>query len=206
MSTDDPVDVRVERLPPARPGDALRFLAGFLRRPLAVASIVPSSRYLVRRIAQAATSGGARSVVELGPGTGVVTRGLLDGLPRDARLLALELEADFVERLADERDPRLTVHGGDARDLQAVLAQHRMPAPEAIVSGIPFSTLGPVAGDQVLTAVWNALAPGGRFVAYQFRPHVDRYATPRFGEPQVVFEPRNVPPMSVYCWVKPRLQ
>lgn len=206
MSTDDRADVRLENLPSTRPGDALRFLAGFLRRPRSVASVVPSSRYLVRRIARAAASDGARTIVELGPGTGVVTRALLEVLSRDARLLALELDPDFVERLADESDPRLTVHGGDARDLPAVLAQHRMPAPDAIVSGIPFSTLGPDVGARVLTAVWDALAPGGRFVAYQFRPHVDRYATPRFGAPRVEFEPRNVPPMSVYTWVKPRLQ
>lgn len=206
MSTDDGTDARIDGLPPARPGDALRFLIGFLRRPMAVASIVPSSRWLTRRIARAAVVDGTRSVVELGPGTGVVTRALLDALPRDGRLLALELESDFVDRLAEERDPRLAVHCGDARDVHDAIALHRLARPEAIVSGIPFSTLGPRAGERVLNAVWDALAPGGRFVAYQFRPHVDRYATPRFGAPAVEFEARNVPPMSVYTWRKPRVQ
>lgn len=206
MSTEDRADARIDSLPPARPGDALRFLIGFLRRPMSVASVVPSSRFLTRRVARAAVRDGARTVVELGPGTGVVTRALLDALPRDGRLLALELEPDFVERLAEERDPRLSVHCGDASDLHDVLAQHRIPRPEAVVSGIPFSTLGPDTGARVLAAVWDALAPGGRFVAYQFRPHVDRYATPRFGAPEVEFEPRNVPPMSVYTWRKPRVQ
>jgi phospholipid N-methyltransferase len=207
MASDDGADerlsLRAEPLPLARPGDGLRFLLGFLRRPMSVASVVPSSRWLTRRVAQAAVREGTRTVVELGPGTGVVTRGLLDVLPRDGRLLALELESDFAERLAAEPDRRLLVHEGNALDLRTVVGEHRLPRVDAIVSGIPFSTLGPARGEQVLRAAWNVLAPGGRFVAYQFRPHVDRYATPLFGPPDVEFEPRNVPPMSVYCWHKP---
>jgi phospholipid N-methyltransferase len=182
----------------------LRFLLGFLRRPLAVASVVPSSRWLTRRVAARAVRDETRVVVELGPGTGVVTRALLDALPRDGRLLALELEPDFAERLGDESDPRLVVHQGDARALEEVVHEHRLPRVDAIVSGIPFSTLGPEAGRQVLERAWRVLAPGGCFVAYQFRPHVDRFATPLFGPPEVEFEPRNVPPMSVYCWEKAR--
>lgn len=200
---DERLGLRAEPLPLARPGDRLRFLLGFLRRPMSVASVVPSSRWLTRRIAQAAVRDGTRVVVELGPGTGVVTRGLLDALPRDGRVLALELEADFAERLAEEPDPRLVVHQGDALQLRSIVGEHRLPRVDAIVSGIPFSTLGRDAGQRILQAAWGALAPGGRFVAYQFRPHVDRFATPLFGPPDVEFEPWNVPPMSVYCWHKP---
>jgi phospholipid N-methyltransferase len=207
MASDDGAEeragLRAEPLQLARPGDGLRFLLGFLRRPLSVASVVPSSRWLTRRIAQAAVRDGTRVVVELGPGTGVVTRALLDALPRDGRVLALELEPDFAERLAEEPDPRLLVHQGDALELRAIIGEHRLPRVDAIASGIPFSTLGAERGERVLRAAWNVLAPGGRFVAYQFRPHVDRYATPLFGPPDVDFEPRNVPPMSVYCWHKP---
>jgi phospholipid N-methyltransferase len=205
MPPDDGADERLSfrAEPLARPGDHFRFLLGFLRRPMSVASVVPSSRWLTRRVADAAVRDGTRTVVELGPGTGVVTRALLDALPRDGRLLALELEADFAERLGEEPDPRLLVQQGDARHLRETLGEHRWPRVDAVVSGIPFSTLGPDAGTEVLRAVWSVLAPGGKFVAYQFRPHVDRFATPLFGPPDVQFEPRNVPPMSVYCWHKP---
>jgi phosphatidylethanolamine/phosphatidyl-N-methylethanolamine N-methyltransferase len=206
MSSDDGAEERLgfrgAPVPLARPGDHLRFLLGFLRRPLSVASVVPSSRWLTRRVAQATVSGDTRVVVELGPGTGAVTRALLDVLPRDGRLLALELEPDFAERLGDEPDPRLVVHQGNALDLECVVHDHRLTRVDAVVSGIPFSTLGPEAGRRVLDVAWRVLAPGGRFVAYQFRPHVDRFATPLFGPPEVEFEPRNVPPMSVYCWHK----
>ena len=192
------------RLSTPRTGDGLRFLIGFLRRPMSVASVVPSSRYLAGRVATAALPGDERYVVELGPGTGAVTRALLDLLPRDGRLLAVDLEPDFAERLAQEPDPRLVPHCGDARHLLEIVAEHRLPRVDAVVSGIPFSTLGPDLGTRVLEAAWRALAPGGAFVAYQFRPHVARFATPLFGPPDAAFEPRNVPPMTVYAWRKPR--
>lgn len=195
--------VRTSSTSQARAADHVRFLLGFLRRPMVVASVVPSSRWLTRRVAAAAVHSGTRTVVELGPGTGVVTRSLLAALPRDGRLLALELEPDFAGRLAEEPDPRLVVHEGDAEDLHEILAEHRIGRVDAIVSGIPFSTLGAERGTRVLRAAWQSLAPGGRFVAYQFRPHVERFATPLFGPPDVGFEPRNVPPMSVYCWHRP---
>lgn len=203
MIDDDGVRVRLSPDPAAlRTGDHVRFFRGFLRRPLRVASVVPSSRWLTRRVAAMAIGPDVRSVVELGPGTGVVTRGLLDALPRDGRLLALELERDFAARLAEEPDPRLVVHVDDALRLREVVADHRWAAVDAVVSGIPFSTLGPERGADVLRAAWAVLSPGGRFVAYQFRPHVERFATPLFGPPDVAFEPRNVPPMSIYCWRK----
>lgn len=181
-------------------GERLRFLRGFLRRPLTVASVVPSSRYLIRRVVDAAIAPGTRIVVELGPGTGVVTRELLRALPADTRLLALELDADFVHHLSRVVDPRLIVQQGDASQLAELARLHGLRGIDAIVSGIPFSTLGPELGGRIVQAAWHALAPGGRFVAYQFRPQVAALATPVFGAPDTVFEPRNVPPMTVYRW------
>ena len=75
-------------------------------------------------------------------------------------------------------------------------------APDVVVSGIPFSTMSPELGRQVIEAVHAALAPGGKFVAYQVRDRVHQLATPVFGPPEVSLELRNVPPMRVYCWQK----
>ena len=86
--------------PPARPwGERLAFLRGFLRHPAEVGSVIPSSRWLEQRLVRAARPGQARVVVELGPGTGGTTRALLRALAPGARLLAIELSADFATRL-----------------------------------------------------------------------------------------------------------
>jgi phosphatidylethanolamine/phosphatidyl-N-methylethanolamine N-methyltransferase len=179
------------------------FLHDFLRRPREVGSVIPSSRFLERRIVRAADLAEARSVVELGPGTGGTSRALLSAMRADARLLVIEINPRFVELIARSlSDPRLVVQRGDASQLGAILRAHALPAPEVVVSGIPFSTMPREAGLRVLRAVHEALAPGGRLVAYQMRDRVEALGRQVLGKPRVQVELLNVPPMRVYCWRK----
>jgi phospholipid N-methyltransferase len=99
-------------------------------------------------------------------------------------------------------DPRLIVQEGSAEDLSQALAAHGLPAPDAVISGIPFSTMSPRVGRRIIEAVHAALAPGGCFVAYQLRGHVSKLARGIFAAPHVEAEYRNIPPMRVYRWEK----
>jgi phospholipid N-methyltransferase len=180
--------------------ERLAFLQAFLRSPQQVASVIPSSRFLERRLVALADLARTRLVVELGPGTGGTTRALLKALPAEARLLCIELEPRFAALLRAERDARLVVHEGSAEDLQAILAQHGFAAPDAVISGIPFSTIPPLVGDRIIRAVHGSLAPGGRFVAYQVRGKVAELARPVFGAPDVTVELRNIPPARIFRW------
>lgn len=178
------------------------FFQGFLRHPGQVGSVIPSSRFLERRLVRSAGLAQARMVVELGPGTGGTTRAMLAALPRDARLLSLELDRHFVAILSAIQDPRLTVHHGDAQHIADALRSHGLPAPDVVVSGIPFSTMPASVGIAIVRAVKDCLAPGGRFIAYQLRDRVGTLGRAVFGRPRVEFELFNVPPMRVYCWQK----
>jgi phosphatidylethanolamine/phosphatidyl-N-methylethanolamine N-methyltransferase len=192
--------------PPARPrarrDDKAAFFRAFLERPQHVASVIPSSRFLERRVVEVAEVAAAKRVVELGPGTGGTTRAILDALPADGLLLAIELNRRFVKLIKAIGDPRLAVHSGSAGNLEAALRKHGFGAPDVVISGIPFSTMSPEVGRQVIEAVHAALAPGGKFVAYQVRDRVHQLATPVFGPAHVELELLNVPPMRVYCWEK----
>ena len=90
----------------------LIFFQAFLKRPREVASIVPSSRFLMRRAVRAAHLESARVVVELGPGTGGTTRALLRAMTRDARLVAIEINLRFARTIeAVSRQPSLDTLG-----------------------------------------------------------------------------------------------
>lgn len=181
----------------------LDFFRGFLREPEIVGSVIPSSRFLEQRIIDAADLDQAKLVVELGPGTGSTTWSFLNRLSQQARLLTIEVSQEFNRLLQQINDPRLINHCGSAIELESVLRQHALPSPDAIISGIPFSTLPATVGRQTLEAIWYNLKPEGRFVAYQFRGHVARLAEPIFGKPQVFQELRNIPPMRIFRWQKP---
>jgi phospholipid N-methyltransferase len=179
----------------------VEFFRGFLRQPAMVGAVVPSSTFLARRLADALRH--AQTVVELGPGTGPVTHALLQVLPVQARLLAIELDPAFAAMLQAEADPRLLVHRGSATGLSQALAAHAIGQVDGVVSGIPFSTIGDAAGRSVLQQIWSALRPGGSFLAYQFRSDVARLAREVMGRPRMQFELRNVPPIRIYTWRKP---
>jgi phospholipid N-methyltransferase len=184
--------------------DSFEFLRGFLRNPAQVGSVIPSSRRLEQRLVREARMTEARTVVELGPGTGGTTAAFLKAMPNTARLLAIELDTNFHQHLSETlADPRLTLELGSAERLADYLAAHRLAAPDAIVSGIPFSTMPPEVSDRVAACVAQVLRPGGRFVAYQVRAHVAGFVTPYLGAPQKRWEVVNVPPVRVFTWVKP---
>lgn len=185
-----------------QPDHRLAFLQGFLRRPQQVGSVIPSSRFLERRIVDRARVRDASVVVELGPGTGGTTRALLRSMGPESVLLSIEINPDFVALLEAIPDPRLMVHAGSAEHLDDALAQRGLEPPTAVVSGIPFSTMPRTVALRVLEAVRSSLAPGGRFVAYQVRDRVHTLGREVFGSAEVDIEFLNIPPMRVYQWCK----
>jgi len=183
---------------------SLAFLRRFIHRPKQVASIIPSSRFLERRLVKLGAVADANTVVELGPGTGGTTRALLRALPAHGKLLAMEIDPVFSDMLrAGIQDPRLIVHETTAEQIVTAIASHHLPAPELVISGIPFSTMPRDCGIRIMRAVRAVLAPGGRFIAYQVSGRVaelGREAFFRSADRHV--ELLNVPPVRVYCWHK----
>jgi phospholipid N-methyltransferase len=181
----------------------LAFLRGFLNRPKEVGSIIPSSRFMEKRIVNTAALARVKLAIELGPGTGGTTKAFLREMAPDANLLAVEINPDFVKLLKQTiRDPRLIVHQGSAADIPTALAEYDLAQPEVILSGIPFSTMDWELGLNILRSVHAALPVGGRFVAYQFRDRVESLGNGVFGRANVQTELLNVPPMRVYRWEK----
>jgi phospholipid N-methyltransferase len=178
------------------------FFQGFLRHPGQVASIVPSSRFLERRVVTRCQADSATLLIELGPGVGSTTRALLAALPADGLLLCIEINPDFIPVLRAIEDPRLIVHCGSAERLAETLTDYGLGLADAVVSGIPFSAMPRDLSRRIVNSIHSALAPGGRFVAYQMRDRIQTVARPLFGRPQVDVELRNIPPLRVYTWHK----
>ncbi|TFG93288.1 MAG: methyltransferase type 12 [Myxococcales bacterium] len=185
-----------------QPDHRFQFLQGFLTRPKEVGSIIPSSRFLERRVVRVADIRHARTIVELGPGTGGTTRAILKAMAPQAHLLAIEINTRFARLLGRIPDRRLTVHEGSAAEIAEALSAHGLPPADAILSGIPFSTMPREQGLDILRSVHDSLAPGGVFVAYQVRDRVEDLGRYVFGDAQVQTVMLNVPPMRVYRWRK----
>ncbi len=193
---------RVQRR--AKLDEHILFFRQFLQRPKEVAYIVPSSRYLMRRLVRYADVPQARVIVELGPGTGGTSHTVLRAMHPDAKLLAIEINPRFARHLRRTiHDSRFHVYEGCAENIAEALEKNGLDQPDLIYSGIPFSTIPDPVGRSILQTSNEALAPGGRFVAYQLRDRVKILGDRIFDHPSsTAIELLNVPPMRFYRWDK----
>jgi phospholipid N-methyltransferase len=155
----------------------LRFLGQWVRNPREIGSLTPSSRFLTREVVQRIEPSRPKLIAELGPGTGVFTRALLDALPPDGRILAIDTNAAFIEHLRRElRDPRLEAIHASAEHVDEHIKAAGWPAADAVVSGIPYSLLPRPVMMNILESSKRALREDGVFVGYQYsrmlRPHL----------------------------------
>ncbi len=175
------------------------FLRGFLKHPVMVGSIIPSSRTLIDKMLEPVDWERTGLFVEYGPGVGTFTRPILDRLGPDATLLTIDTNAEFTDYLRrDIDDPRLVAVTGSAADVEKILADRGFAHADYVLSGLPFSTLPPGVGDAIGLATSRVIRPGGAFLVYQFSPKVLDFIKPGFERIVRGFEWFNVPPATLF--------
>lgn len=179
------------------------FFKRFLQRPFQVASIIPSSKALVERVANKIDFSAPRVIAEYGPGDGVHSREIARRLLPGSQLLLFELDAAFSRDLKRQfaRDPRVCVINGDAASLPDEMARRGIPHCDYIVSGIPFSILDLEKKRALLRKTYDALAPGGSFIIYQVTNELRQHAT-SFEHADSEYFLQNIPPMFITVFRK----
>jgi phosphatidylethanolamine/phosphatidyl-N-methylethanolamine N-methyltransferase len=155
--------------------DLVAFLSSAVRSPSVIGAVAPSGVALSDLLASVAPSTGRPVVVELGPGTGVVSTALRRRLPEGARHIAVEIDTGMVEHLQRTR-PWLEVVQGDAMDLQKLLADAGVDRVDAIISGLPWTLFPESAQRGILEQVTRVLGPDSTFTTFAYR-HVTRLPT-----------------------------
>ena len=173
------------------------FFRRWLANPLEMGSIVPSSPALCRRIVRAVRRGPDEHVLELGAGTGVVSRALLEsGVPPE-RLTVVEIVPSMADWLARTL-PGTQVITGDARSLPALLAPAMQGRIGTVICGIPLVLL-PLAEQARFIAAIEAVAPGRGFLHYSYCVTSPLPASRhRLAARREAWTPLNLPPASVW--------
>ena len=116
--------------------DELKFFKGWIDKPKAVGSIVPTSSTTARKMASVVNPNSGLPVLEVGPGTGVITRAILAQGVKPENLYAVEYSPDFVRHLR-QLYPGVNVIEGDAFNLDATLGDKSGLTFDSVVSGVP---------------------------------------------------------------------
>jgi phospholipid N-methyltransferase len=181
------------------PSPQWQFLRGFLKNPVMVGSIIPSSRILIEKMLAPVDWANTKLFVEYGPGVGTFTRPVLDHLAPDAKLVTIDTNPDFTRYLRESiDDPRLITVNGSAADVERILADQDLGSADYVLSGLPFSTLPAGVGEDIAEATAKVIRPGGAFLVYQFSPKVLDFIKPHFDPIRRGFEWINVPPATLF--------
>ncbi len=191
---------RLERRHDRRsPSPQWQFLRGFLKNPVMVGSIIPSSRVLIEKMLRPVDWENTKLFVEYGPGVGTFTRPILEKLGPEGRLVTIDTNADFTKFLRESiDDPRLIPVTGSAADVESILEERGLGQADYVLSGLPFSTLPPGIGEDIAEATAKVIRPGGAFLVYQFSPKVKDFIDPHFERIERGFEWVNVPPATLF--------
>jgi phospholipid N-methyltransferase len=145
------------------------FIREFFRTFSVTASLLPSSRFLAAAMLDPVDFREPRTVVELGPGTGVMTQEILHRMTPDSRLFAFEVNPHFIRHLrAHYQDPRLTVLHADACDLADHLRAHDAGALDAVISSLGLTSMPHGIRTRIVQQAEFCLAPGGILTQFQY--------------------------------------
>jgi phospholipid N-methyltransferase len=187
---------------------ACRFVEAFIREPLSVGALWPSSSQLSNVVVDSCDFSPGDTLVELGPGTGAFTGLLQKRVHGRGRLLAMEISETNITELRRRFPHCETIHDS-AENLPQHLNGSRA---RCIVSGLAWGNMMPAMQDRIFNAILQSLAPSGQLVAFAY-VHATWFPTSRrfkrrllenfsrVEKTPIIW--RNLPPAFVYrCWRK----
>jgi phosphatidylethanolamine/phosphatidyl-N-methylethanolamine N-methyltransferase len=181
--------------------DTLEFLAQWVRRPAAVGAILPSGKSLAHAMAKQIDVERPGLVLELGGGTGTITKACIEIGVDPAQIVVLEKAPAFCA-LIRQRFPEVTVIRGDARYLKRLLRTRELGPFKAVLSGLPLLSIPEAQRNAILSQSFDVLAQDGVFVQFTYGPlsPVPRVITRSLAlqKDRSAWVLRNVPPASVW--------
>lgn len=181
------------------PGPLGMFFREFLRHPVMVGSVIPSSGKVIDRMLSRTDWANTKLFVEYGPGVGTFCKAILDRMSPDATYIAIDTNREFIDYLGRQFvDPRFFPVLGSAADVQSIITAHGHEHADYVLSGLPFSTLPPGLGPKIAAETHAALRVGGAFLVYQFNPKVRDILETAFERIDYGFELINIPPCQLY--------
>jgi phospholipid N-methyltransferase len=194
-----PIGTRIKRRVMKLLGPRGVFLEGFLEHPVMVGSIIPSSRFTIKKMLAPVNWDECALFVEYGPGVGTFCRPVLDRLRRDGMLIVIDTNPLYIDYLkATITDGRFRAVLGSAADVEAIVKAHGHDQADYVLSGLPFSTLPDGIGPAIAAATHRVLRPGGAFLVYQFSAKARDFMARHFARIDKGFELFNILPCKLF--------
>lgn len=175
------------------------FLKQFIQENKMVGSVIPSSRFLAKKMLKDTSIEQAKVVVEFGPGTGIITKKILQRLASDAHFMVFELNNDFFKVLQKElNDPRVILINDTAQKLPHYLKENNLHAAQIIISSLPLANFNTRTAYEIVKTSYECLEKEGVYVQFQYTLQAKKILLKCFSNAQIKIAALNVPPAFVY--------
>jgi phosphatidylethanolamine/phosphatidyl-N-methylethanolamine N-methyltransferase len=175
------------------------FLKALVHNPREIGALFPSSPFLAKEMAGHAIKNREGVVVELGAGTGVVTKALLQSGVRADNIIVIESSSDMVKKLR-RRFPTIQIIEGNAADLLTLLAFEKREV-HTVISSLPLRSLRKSTTKSILQQINTLLSKEGRYIQFTYSFYEDQFFS--LANFQRIISKRiwmNLPPARVEVW------
>ena len=188
----------------------IQFLQAFLKNPAKVGAITPSSPELAQKMLKGIEPNAENIILELGVGTGAITKYLQDVLPDEKSYLGIELDRSMVKSLR-KNYPDLKIVCGNATDTFSIHQKSDLGKVGFVICCLPFVSLPNEVGERILLEIDKFMQQGCTFRTFQYAHgyyfpsaiKLREFMRKRYGKAQrsrlVV---KNVPPAYTLTWKK----
>lgn len=164
-------------------------------------AVAASSRYLAKKMVECANLADAKVIVELGPGTGAITKYILRAKPAKARLITFDINPEFVKALK-KKYRKATHFWADVVEMKKILKKEGISKVDVIISGIPFSNFSRNETNRMLRAISGAMGKKSRFVLFAYSRGKFGTFLSKFKKISVDYVAANIPPAYVLALKK----
>ena len=178
------------------------FLSRALRNPRRLGAVAPSSRHLGALLAKYARFDDHSPIVELGGGSGSITRALIRGGIDPARIYVIEIEPELANYLKAAL-PLVNVIQGNATDLPHILPPDIIGKVHRVVSGLPMINIPQAVRGQIIESCFQIMAPEGAYLQYTYSPRSSINAKAfQLNKKRLGTVFLNLPPATIWGYTK----
>ena len=163
-----------------------------------VGTVIPSSQMSAIKMTRPVDFNRAKIIVELGGGTGVITKEILRRMDKTAKLFVFETNPNFAKALSNLKDERLTVLEESAINAVERLGSLGVKQVDYVISTLPLAIMDEETNEKILEAVSKILKPSGRYVQIQYSLISKNRIKRKFPKLKVDFTLLNFPPAFFY--------
>lgn len=175
------------------------FIRNFFKERKMVGAMAPSSKFLAKKMLGKIPFGEAKVIVELGPGTGVFTRRIIEQLHPEGKLFVFELNDNFMSALKKEiTDPRVILIHDSAEKIGEYLDQHQIKHADAVVSSLPLANFPAELKNRILQESHRVMHDKALYVQFQYSLNAKKNIKQYYSNVEITFTPANFPPAFVY--------